>query len=72
MATLTESKRGIVMKSIKQWVIGGVLFVIVVALAASCGSSSSSSSGRKWSDLSDVEKQNAKWAYEAQKYINSK
>lgn len=27
--------------------------------------------GKKWSDLSDVEKENARWAYEANEYINS-
>lgn len=29
-----------------------------------------SDGGRSWSDLSDVEKENARWAYEAQQAIN--
>ena len=29
-----------------------------------------SDEGRSWSDLSDVEKENARWAYEAQQAIN--
>lgn len=44
-----------------------VILVIVVALLMSmCSSSGGSKSGRKWSDLSEVEKQNARWAYEFQ------
>ena len=38
--------------------IGGLLSII------------SDSGGRSWSDLSDVEKDNARWAYEAQQAIN--
>ncbi len=33
--------------------------------------SNSSSSGKKWSDLSDVEKDNARWAYHAQQAIDN-
>ena len=48
-----------------------VILVIVLIIGGACSDSGSSSSGRKWSDLSDVEKANAKWAYEAQQAINN-
>ena len=52
-----------------------VLIVIIVCLAMSCssgsGSSSSSKSGKRWSDLSEVEKQNARDAYKMKQYIDS-
>lgn len=50
-----------------------IIFVILfftVALIIAAVMPKSSSSKRKWSDLSDQEKQNAKWAYEAQQAIN--
>ena len=47
-----------------------VVFGLLLGGIASCSDSSSSSSGRKWSDLSEVEKQNAKWAYEAKQAID--
>lgn len=41
--------------------------IIFVVMFAMCGDSGrSSNSGKKWSDLSEVEKANAKWAYEVQ------
>lgn len=46
-----------------------VIFLFIFLLLGSCDSGSSSS-GRKWSDLSDQEKANAKWAYNVQQYIN--
>lgn len=42
--------------------------IIALCLCGSCGGSRSSS-GKKWSDLSDVEKANAKWAYEVQQEL---
>ena len=52
-----------------------IVFIVMVILlgagVASCSDSPSSSSGKKWSELSDVEKANAKWAYEAQQAINN-
>ena len=60
------------MDKIKAWFVTGVVVVIIVALVAACSGGSGSSSGRKWSDLSDVEKANAKWAYNAQQAINGR
>lgn len=45
-------------------------FLLALSLCA-CGGSRSSST-RKWSDLSPVEKENARWAYEAQQAIKGK
>lgn len=48
-----------------------IIFVIMlVCYFASCGSGGASS-GRKWSDLSETEKANAKWAYETQQAIKN-
>lgn len=45
----------------------------MLSLTFLCGCGSSrSSSGKKYSDLSDVEKRNAKWAYEVQQGIKGK
>ena len=46
-----------------------VLIIMVIIAFASCGGPSSNS-GRNWSDLSETEKENARYAYEVQKYIN--
>ena len=46
------------------------IFVIIIALLLSiCNGCSSSNSGRKYSDLSEQEKRNAKWAYEAKQAV---
>ena len=45
-------------------------FLLALSLCA-CGGSRSSST-RKWSDLSPIEKENARWAYEAQQAIKGK
>lgn len=58
------------MEKVKQWGIMAVVVLLVASLLAAC--SSSSSSGKKWGDLSDVEKANAKWAYQVQQHINGK
>ncbi|MBP3938903.1 MAG: hypothetical protein IK955_05800 [Clostridia bacterium] len=58
-------------KSIKETILGIVaLIVAAVIFFATCGGSGSNKSGKKWSDLSDQEKDNARWAYEAQKAID--
>ena len=58
------------MEKVKQWGIMVTVVLIVASMLAAC--SSSSSSGKKWGDLSDVEKANAKWAYQAQQAIKGK
>ena len=53
---------------------GKVIAIVVVCIFLLGGifacSDSSSSSGRKCSELSEVEKQNARWAYEVQQSLN--
>lgn len=58
------------MEKVKQWGIMVTVVLIVASMLAAC--SSSSSSGKKWGDLSDVEKANAKWAYQVQQGIKGK
>lgn len=58
------------MEKVKQWGIMVTVVLMVASMLAAC--SSSSSSGKKWGDLSDVEKANAKWAYQAQQAIKGK
>ncbi|MBR6785785.1 MAG: hypothetical protein IKM25_05990 [Clostridia bacterium] len=53
-------------KPFKEYVAAIVAFVIIVALYFAICGDSGGSSGRKWSDLSDREKDNARWAYHAQ------
>lgn len=49
-----------------------LLMALVLALSlCACGGRRSTSS-RKWSDLSPVEKANARWAYEVQQGIKGK
>ena len=45
-----------------------IAIIMTIVILGGCGSSSRSS-GKKWSDLSDVEKRNAQWAYEVSKSI---
>ena len=55
-------------------ILGGIVFVVaIIAIIAMIfsGGSDSSSSKRSWSDLSDVEKDNARWAYEVKQAIDS-
>lgn len=47
-----------------------IIVVIIVVICYACPGSSSSSGKRKWSDLSDREKDNARWAYEVQQLID--
>ena len=49
-----------------------VAIIIVLIISLSTCSGGSSSSGRSWSDLSETEKANARWAYEAQQAINDR
>jgi len=49
-----------------------IFFVIFAVFFFSFCGESGSKSGRKWSDLSDVEKDNARWAYETKQYIDSR
>lgn len=56
---------------LKGWIII-ILFVLMIGAMFSGGGSSSSSSSRKWSDLSEREKENARWAYEVQQEINKR
>lgn len=51
-----------------------VLVLIIIAIFFGCfsGGSSSSSSGKKWGDLNEQEKANARWAYYAQQAINER
>ena len=59
-------------KNIKP-IIGVVIAAIVfTSCATMCDSGSSSKSGKKWSDLSEVEKANARWAYEVQQSLKDK
>lgn len=54
--------------ALKSNIIIAMIVVILIALFNSCDGGSSS--GTKWSDLSDVEKENARWAYEVQQSLN--
>lgn len=60
--------------NIRWYVVAAAIFVGIVLLISAVGEgcSSSGSSGRKWSDLSDVEKDNARWAYYAQQAIDDR
>ncbi|MBE6802696.1 MAG: hypothetical protein E7530_07405 [Ruminococcaceae bacterium] len=58
-------------KSFAEYIIAAVAFILVAVLYfVTCGDSGSSS-GKKWSDLSDREKDNARWAYHAQQAIDN-
>ena len=46
-------------------------FVLVLHVCSGEGLFDFSSSSRSWSDLSDIEKENARWAYEAKQAINN-
>ncbi len=53
----------------------GSTFIVVVVLAlllSMCSGGGSRSSGRSWSDLSETEKANARWAYSAQQAIKGR
>ena len=54
-----------------EFIIGIIAFLIAAAIFGSSGSNSSST-GRKWSDLSETEKQNARWAYEVSQALKGK
>ena len=54
----------------KFYIIATIIIGIIVAISVSC--SAGSSSGTSWSDLSDVEKDNARWAYYAQQAIDNR
>lgn len=45
-----------------------IAVVMIIVILGGCGSSSPSS-GKKYSDLSDVQKKNAKWAYDVSKSL---
>lgn len=50
-----------------------IVFIIIIVLAIAlnmCGGGGSSS-GRKWDDLTETEKNNARWAYEVKQAINN-
>lgn len=49
-----------------------ITILLAIFILAMCSSGGSSKSGRKWSDLSDQEKENARWAYYAQQAANGK
>ena len=46
-----------------------IIFVISFAIFAACGGFDSNS-GTKWSDLSEQEKENARWAYKVKQQID--
>lgn len=52
--------------------VGIIALAIIMGILLSMCSSDSGSSGRKWSDLSEVEKANARWAYEVQQGIKGR
>ena len=57
--------------------IGQKIFAFIVTAALIIGLTcwilgDSGSSGKKWSDLSDQEKDNARWAYQVQEEINNR
>lgn len=62
----------ILKQNIKPLACAVIAAVIFTSCATMCDSGSSNKSGKKWSDLSDTEKANAKWAYEAQQIIKEK
>lgn len=62
----------ILKKNIKPIICVVIFAVIFTSCATMCNGSSSSKSGKKWSDLSDVEKENARWAYEVQQSLKDK
>lgn len=49
-----------------------LLVVLATVLSLSACGGGRSSSGRTWSDLSEVEKANARWAYEVQQGLKGK
>lgn len=59
-------------QNIKPLVCVVIAAVIFASCATMCDSGSSKKSGKKWSGLTDTEKANAKWAYEAQQVIKEK
>ncbi|MBP3330822.1 MAG: hypothetical protein J6L89_08325 [Clostridia bacterium] len=46
-----------------------LILVFGAVILNCCDSGSGSSGGKKWNDLSDQEKDNARWAYEVNQYI---
>ena len=56
-------------KNTKAAIVSMITAFLVLAGSLGGCSSSSSSSKKKWSDLNEREKQNARWAYEADKAI---
>ena len=56
------------MKKTGKFIAGILAMLMLMATLCSC-SSGSSRSGKKWSDLSETEKNNARWAYEVQESI---
>lgn len=56
-------------KKFSEYAIGIVAFILIAVIYfATCGDSGGSS-GKKWSDLNEREKENARWAYHAQQAI---
>ena len=44
--------------------------LLILACMGSCNSSGGSSGGKKWSEMSELERDNSRWAHEAYEYIN--
>ena len=59
-------------KTIGQIIVFVIALIIAAVLFVMCSSPSDSSSGRKWSDLSEIEKENARWAYDVQQGLKGK
>lgn len=49
-----------------------IALVVLIGLLMAMAEGGGSSSGKKWGDLNDQEKANAKWAYYAQQAINER
>ena len=68
---LTLFCRGFLPKVKDEVILAGIAAIAVFCSMLLFGLGDFASSGRSWGDLSDVEKENAKWAYEANQYIDS-
>lgn len=47
------------------------MIIFIIMIMAMCSGGGESGSGRKWSDLSKTEQDNARWAYEARQAIEA-
>ena len=63
-------RRKIKMSRFKVWIATVVIVFSCIIIGVCCDSGGGSSSGKKWGDLTDQEKENARWAYNVKSYID--